>query len=346
MATIRKLRGRWQAQVRRKGLQPRAKSFDVKTDAERWARSLEAELDRVGVLADTRLAERMTVRELLERYLKEVTPLKRSAAVETYRVRAMMERPIAFRTLALLTSSDVANYRDERLKVVASSTVLKELNTLGHAIENSRREWGINLPLNPCRMIRRPKAPRGRDRRLQPGEEQRILDAADTGRTPHMRPLIILALETAMRQGELLGIFWKDVDLDKRLIHLDLKKNGESRGTPLSRRALQAPQELTGMHCAARVSPTHQISCRASVGPSESAGRMRRYPLPRLTARGRHAAFRTRIKCDRGVYDIRTQGTPHAAALFASKNRRSGGVSTLSIFISRGIVPDLAREKC
>ncbi|HEY4344308.1 MAG TPA: site-specific integrase, partial [Parvibaculum sp.] len=46
MATIRKLRGRWQAQVRRKGLQPRAKSFDSKSDAEQWARGLEAEVDR------------------------------------------------------------------------------------------------------------------------------------------------------------------------------------------------------------------------------------------------------------------------------------------------------------
>lgn len=68
MATIRRLRGRWQAQVRRRGLQPRAKSFDSKVDAEKWARSLEGELDRVGAMADTRLAERMTIKEMFERY--------------------------------------------------------------------------------------------------------------------------------------------------------------------------------------------------------------------------------------------------------------------------------------
>lgn len=54
MATIRKLRGRWQAQVRRRGMAPRAKSFDQKADAEKWARSLESELDRCGMLPDTR----------------------------------------------------------------------------------------------------------------------------------------------------------------------------------------------------------------------------------------------------------------------------------------------------
>lgn len=48
MATIRKLRGRWQAQVRRRGVPPRAKSFDKRTDAERWARDLEGEADRTG----------------------------------------------------------------------------------------------------------------------------------------------------------------------------------------------------------------------------------------------------------------------------------------------------------
>ncbi|TIU21868.1 MAG: site-specific integrase, partial [Mesorhizobium sp.] len=71
MATIRRLRGRWQAQVRRKGLPPRAKSFDQKSDAEKWARHLEAELDRCGNLPDTRLAERMTIQDLFGRYLRE-----------------------------------------------------------------------------------------------------------------------------------------------------------------------------------------------------------------------------------------------------------------------------------
>lgn len=256
MATIRKLRGRWQAQVRRKGLQPRAKSFDIKSDAEKWARNLEAEIDRVGHFSDTRLAERMTVRELLERYLDEVTPLKRSAAVEGFRVRAMTRRSIAYRTLAMLTPAVVAQYRDERLKEVASSTVLKEINTLGHAVETARREWGVNLAINPCRMIRRPKTPRGRDRRLEIGEEERLLAAADTGRSPYMRPLIILALETAMRQGELLALRWDDVDLQKRIAHLQLTKNGESRDIPLSRRALGALQELAETRSGSAVIPS------------------------------------------------------------------------------------------
>jgi hypothetical protein len=75
MATIRKLRGRWQAQVRRRGVAPRAKSFNTKADAQRWAQDLEAEANRSGWAADTRAAEKTTLQELLTRYCAEVTPI-------------------------------------------------------------------------------------------------------------------------------------------------------------------------------------------------------------------------------------------------------------------------------
>jgi integrase len=255
MATIRRLRGRWQAQVRRKGIPPRAKSFDAKADAERWARTLEAELDRSGALADTRIAERMSVRQLLERYLLEITPTKRSATSEGYRIKALIGRDIAYRTLALLSSVDVATYRDQRLAVVSPASVIRELNTLAHAIDVARKEWGVHLTQNVVRMIRRPAPPRGRDRRLVGDEEQRLLIAADAGRSAYMHPVIILAIETAMRQGEILSLTWDDVDLDKRVAHLALTKNGDSRDVPLSSRALQALDVLCVLRVDQRVVP-------------------------------------------------------------------------------------------
>jgi integrase len=96
----------------------------------------------------------------------------------------MVRRPIAHRTLAKLTSADIATYRDERLKDVAPATVVRELNTLSHAIETALREWGLWLPRNPVKMVRRPNVPQGRKRRLEDGEEERLLAACDRGRTP------------------------------------------------------------------------------------------------------------------------------------------------------------------
>src|SRR5688572_20670034 len=122
MATIRRLRGRWQAQVRRRGIAPRAKSFDTRADAVRWAREIESEADRSGWVTDTRLAEKTTLGELLTRYSAEVSPTKRSAISEKARIGALCRRDIAHRTLAKLSSAHLAAYRDERLRVVAPAT--------------------------------------------------------------------------------------------------------------------------------------------------------------------------------------------------------------------------------
>ncbi len=244
MATIRKLRGKWQAQVRRRGVPPRAKSFDKRSDAERWARDLEAEADRSGWVADTRVAEKTTLKELLTRYRDEVTPGKRGAVSEASRINVMLRCPIAHRTLAKLTSADVATYRDERLKVVAPATIIRELNTISHAIEIATREWGLWLPRNPVKLVRRPPVPRGRTRRLNDGEEEALFAACDRGRTPLLKPLLILAIETGMRRGELLDLRWKHIDLTKRVAHLPVTKNGDHRDIPLSRRAVAALTDI------------------------------------------------------------------------------------------------------
>ncbi|WP_338075771.1 hypothetical protein [Bradyrhizobium septentrionale] len=215
MATIRKLRGRWQAQVRRRGVPPRAKSFDSKNEAERWARDLEAEADRSGWVADTRAAEKTTLGELLSRYANEVTPTKRGAVSERARINSIVRCTIAHRTLAKLTSSDIATYRDERLKAVAPATIVRELNTISHAIEVASREWGLWVPRNPVKLVRRPPVPRGRTRRFKDGEEDALLSACDRGRTPLLKPLIVIAIETGMRRGELLDLRWEYVDLKR-----------------------------------------------------------------------------------------------------------------------------------
>ncbi|WP_244424682.1 hypothetical protein [Methylobacterium nodulans] len=126
------------------------------------ARNLEAELDRCGALPDTRPAGSRTLAEVLTRYRDEVSPKKRSSVSEMARINAILRRPICHRTLALLSTADLATYRDERLKTVAPATVIRELNTISHAIDTAHREWGIYLAQNPCKLVRRPAVPRGR----------------------------------------------------------------------------------------------------------------------------------------------------------------------------------------
>lgn len=246
MATIRKLRGRWQAQVRRRGTPARARSFDRLADAERWARELEAEADRNRWQADTRASETTTLCELLLRYVRQITPNKRGAAPETSRINTILRCTIAEKTVAKLTSADVALYRDERIKVAAPATVVRELSTISHALEIAACEWGFWLPRNPVRGIRRPPVPRGRTRRLQPDEERRLLESA--GREQSLlRPLVIVALETAMRRGEILSISRASVDLSQRVVHVPETKNGDSRNVPLSARAVAALKDAISL---------------------------------------------------------------------------------------------------
>lgn len=244
MATIRKLRGKWQAMVRRKGIPPRCKSFAKKTDAERWARDLEAQVDNAGWLPDTRQAERITLGEILKRYREEVSPRKRSAQTEISRIDGILRRDVCHRTLAMLTSADMASYRDQRLKTVAPATVIRELNTISHAIDTAQRDWGIHIARNPLKLVRRPVPPKGRNRRLLEGEEQRLLEACDKGRNPWIKPIIVVALETGMRRGEIVSLRWEHVDLTRKVAHLPITKNGDSRDVPLSGRAISLLQDL------------------------------------------------------------------------------------------------------
>ena len=56
-------------------------------------------------------------------------------------------------------------------------------------------------------------------------------------RNPHIWPVIVFAIETWMRRGEILGLGWEHVDLDRRIAFLPLIKNGSSREVPLSTKA-------------------------------------------------------------------------------------------------------------
>ena len=89
MASIRELEtGNWQAQIRRRGIKPIVRSFKTKTEAARWARMLESEMDR-GVFVDRSEAERLSISDLIVRYLSEVTPGKKSAKNEKQRLLAL-----------------------------------------------------------------------------------------------------------------------------------------------------------------------------------------------------------------------------------------------------------------
>lgn len=245
----------FQVKIRRKDANRKilTRTFTTKTDAQKWARSVESELDR-GVFIDRVEAEKNTLGDVLKRYAEEIVPHKKGEAVEALRVAAIRRDKIAAVKMAALTSAVLADYRNRRLKTVSGSTVNRELNLISHAINTAKREWGINIE-NPVADVRRPPNGKARDRRLELGEEERLLATLDTPpRRPDgkiagpsntwIKPLVQLALETAMRRGELLALRWENVDLQKCVAHLPDTKNGEARNIPLSSRAIKLLETL------------------------------------------------------------------------------------------------------
>ncbi|MCE7506720.1 site-specific integrase [Polynucleobacter sp. IMCC30063] len=244
MASIRFRSNKWQARVFRQGQQALVKTFYSKEDAQRWARSIEVEWDK-GTYTSIHQAQKTTLGELIERYLREVTPLMRGASADTIRLKAMMRRLIAKENMATLTPSKIAKYRDERLQEIKPSTVIRELAYFSAIINHARREWGLSIP-NPVLGVRKPAQPQGRNRILTFDEEQLLLDACKplANRNIYTRPFVILAIETAMRRGELLSLRWDNINYQTRTAHLALTKNGESRTVPLSTRAIETLQAL------------------------------------------------------------------------------------------------------
>ncbi len=241
MASINK-RGpyQWQVKIRRRGWSKQTKTFETYEDAARWARKIETEMDD-GIFVSRKEAENTTLDEALDRYLREKTPHKKGAAQETNRINLFKRSDLASRFLATIRSTDIAKYRDQRLEEGKSPyTVNNELILLSNLFNVAHREWGMESLDNPVAKISRPKMPKGRDRRLLPGEEELL--SGSLGIT--MKPLFQIALETAMRQGELLSLEWKDINLVRKVAYLPETKNSESRNVPLSSTAVNVLSKL------------------------------------------------------------------------------------------------------
>ncbi len=160
-----------------------------------------------------------------------------------------MNDPLARRYVAGIRGVDIARYRDQRLRKVSSATVKRELGILGHVFEVARKEWGIHIG-NPVREVKLPANGKARERRLRAGqdgeenEEHRLLHACQKARNPSLLPIVRLALETAMRRGEMIQLRWEHIDLNRRIAHLPDTKNGDSRTVPLSPTAVRVLRSL------------------------------------------------------------------------------------------------------
>lgn len=236
MATIRKRKDRWQCRIQRKGYPDITKTFPSKEEALKWSRGVEHSIDE-GTFVPEQRKQQYILAELIDRYKKEVTPSKKSAAQEEYRLAMIKRDPISKLDASMITACDAAEFRDRRLKKVKPTTVHHDLCTLSAVFEQARLEWFLPLT-NPVKNIRKPSLGRGRERRLSKIEEQQLRNELLQSKNPLILSIVEMAIETACRRSELLNLSWKNVDLARRIALLEDTKNGENRLIPLSSRAI------------------------------------------------------------------------------------------------------------
>ena len=242
MATFRKLpSGSWQVRVRRFGEPTLTKSFSSKLIAQKWARQIEYTMDE-GSFIDRAELDTTTLGDLIDRYMVEITPTKKSHKAEKFRL-VLMRKSIGYIGLNKIQSKHIAEYRNKRLADgCANGTVIKDINSLSHIFNVAMKDWGIPLISNPAQMVRKPSAGRGRDRRLKDGELVRLLDALN--KTCEIKIVVLLAIETAMRRAEILSLLWSNIYLEDRYLILPDTKNGEVRAVPLSTNAISILRSL------------------------------------------------------------------------------------------------------
>jgi integrase len=228
-----KQRTSYRAQIRRRGFPPVTATFERKTDADKWTRETEADMSRRRYFPQHE-AERHTLADLVDRQL-EVVKVDRPHDYDRQRViLGWWKAKLGDYTLATITPEVLGRHRDQlqAKEGRAPGTVNRYLSALSKAFSNAVKEWHW-LADNPLRRVSKKTEPRGIVRYLSDKERAALLDAC---RKSEFRPLylvVLFALTTGMRRGELLGLRWQDIDLERHVAVLHNTKNGDRRSVPI-----------------------------------------------------------------------------------------------------------------
>jgi len=243
MATIEKRIGKegeaqYRVKLRLRGHRPASATFDRLTDAKRWASETETSI-RAGRYFDQVEAKRHTLADLVDRYIAETLP---TAKVRGKRERALLLRRWRERlghiTLADLTGPKINEARAGMLgritrlgAPVSPGSVNRELMALSSLLTTAIKNYGW-LDDSPMRKLTRLTEPRGRTRFLSDDERDALLRECKA-HSPMLHTIVVCALSTGARRGELLGLHWRDVDMKRGLMTFHQTKNGEKRTVPI-----------------------------------------------------------------------------------------------------------------
>ena len=219
---------KYRARVRLRGHPHESATFDRLTDAREWIKATESAI-REGRYFPSRSSMKHTLADAVERYTRDVAPRRKGAKKRSAQLRWWGER-LGPRLLAELSPALIAEARDSL--TTGPATANRYLAAMSHVCTVASKEWGW-METNPVRKVARLPEPPGRVRFLGPDEQSVLLSACQNRKSGALYVVVLLALSTGMRQGEILGLRWPDVDLSRGWILLHETKSGDRRGVPL-----------------------------------------------------------------------------------------------------------------
>lgn len=229
---------RYRVQIRVKGRPSVTKTFKRKTDAKRWAQEKEQEIHS-GMYFRSAESSKHTLGDAIDRYVRDVVPQNPKSAVDRKRQLLVWKKRLGKHTLSAITTPLVTQHRDElkaettrQGKPRSNATVNRYLSILSHLFTVACNDWEWTTD-NPIRRVSKLKEPSGRVRYLSENERDRLLEACRDSENDSIYLIVLLALSTGMRRGEILGLTWGDINTDAGLITIPDPKNGEVRSVPI-----------------------------------------------------------------------------------------------------------------
>jgi integrase len=254
----------YRAQVRVKGQKAQSQTFPNRKEAQQWANSIETSIRENRFFPQAK-ATRLTFRSIVERYLRDsIGNLGVTEQAARKQQLKWWANYFDGKVLSEVTAELVAEGRDalaseayargkartKRGKEIqpkqhkrSGATVNRYLAALSHMFSVVIREWRL-LDRNPVRDISKKKESRGRTRFLTDEERAALLEACAKSEWKPLETIVLLALTTGARRGELVNLKWTDVDLKNSSALVHDTKNGDSRMLPLVGKALSALREL------------------------------------------------------------------------------------------------------
>ncbi len=231
MATLRIHGKKWQSIIRIVGRPILAKSFNSKTDAKRWADSVENKIrsEDAGIAK----IKYPTFNEIGLRYIADVSIVKKGFINERNIIKALFQEAWSAYPINKITPDIIGKFRDRQLKSITGTSINRKLDVISTIFTTCKKEWGYPAA-NPVPSIRRPKKSEPRNRRLTDAELNLLIRGNHTSEV--MRTVMQIMLETGMRSGEVIRI--SHDHLKGATLHIPITKT-TPRTIPLTKKGLE-----------------------------------------------------------------------------------------------------------